>query len=614
MVIGKLLGNRYEIQEKVGGGGMSLVYRAKDIFLNRVVAVKVLREQFANDEEFVKRFRREAQAVASLSHSNIVSIYDVGIEGEIYYLVMELVEGNNLKEIIKEQGPLPLDEAVRITQQICDALQHAHEHQIIHRDVKPHNILLTKKGRAKVTDFGIARAVSTATVTHTKNIMGSVHYFSPEQAKGEIADEKSDIYALGVVLYEMLTGTMPFEGDSPISVALKKINEDPVLPSTLNEKINHSVEQVILRAMSRNPQDRYDSVRQFKEDLTSAFLHDRLEYKYEKKEVSQDTIKIPPLAKQDKQKKNELAAPLKVWTWVMLTLVIIGFILGMYLSATVIARGEVMVPNVEELPAEKAKAVLESNDLFMEIDRKIHHPSIPEGSIVSQEPENQEIVKKKSTVKVVISEGPTMVKVPDLYKTSLISAEVTLSNKGLAVGKRERVYHSIISSGQVIQQDPTAGKEVMQGTEVDLIISRGPEPIWVILPDLSGKSLPQVKAILEEKKLVLGFVQPEMNYSYDKDIVIRQDPGPESEILQGSTVNLVVSSGPGVSGEQANVKVILPNNGTVKIVVEDEKGRNKVYENFHRSGETFERLVRYYGQGFIEVYVNDKLIERQAVE
>lgn len=613
MVIGRLLGNRYEILEKVGGGGMSLVYRAKDIFLNRAVAIKVLREQFANDEEFVKRFRREAQAVASLSHSNIVSIYDVGVEGEVYYLVMEMVEGNNLKEVIKEKGSLPLEEAVRITQQICDALQHAHEHQIIHRDVKPHNILLTKKGRAKVTDFGIARAVSTATVTHTKNIMGSVHYFSPEQAKGEIADEKSDIYALGVVLYEMITGTMPFEGDSPISVALKKINEDPVLPRTLNEKINDAVEQVILRAMSRDPQERYDSVRQFKEDLTSAFLHNRLEYKHEKKGISEDTITIPSISRHA-GKKNDLAAPLKVWAWVMLTLAIIGFILGMYLSATVIARGEVVVPNVVDLPAEKGKAVLKTSDLAMEINRKVHHPSIPVGSIVSQEPKDQEIVKKKSTVKVTVSEGPTMVEVPDLSKSSLISAEVELSNAGLAVGERERVYHSTISSGQVIHQKPEAGKEVMQGTKVNLLISRGPEPIWVIMPDLSGKPLSQVRSILVSNKLVIGFVQPEMNYSYDKDIVIRQDPGAESEILQGSTVNLVVSSGPGVSGEQANVKVALPNNGTVKIVVEDEKGRNKVYENFHRSGETLERLVRYYGRGFIEVYVNDKLIERQPVD
>ena len=245
MVIGKLLSNRYEILEQVGGGGMALVYRAKDVYLNRMVAIKILREQFTNDEEFVTRFRREAQAVASLSHTNIVSIYDVGQDQEIYYIVMEMIEGRDLKELIKEKSPFSVKETLDIAVQICDALAHAHEHKIIHRDVKPHNIIITSEGKVKVTDFGLARAVSTVTVTHTDNIMGSVHYFSPEQARGEIADEKSDIYSLGVVIYEMLTGKVPFEGESPISVALNKIQNDPVPPRQINPQIGEALEKVI---------------------------------------------------------------------------------------------------------------------------------------------------------------------------------------------------------------------------------------------------------------------------------------------------------------------------------------------------------------------------------
>lgn len=550
---GKILDNRYEILEQVGGGGMALVYRARDIYLNRTVAIKFLREQFTSDEEFVSRFRREAQAVASLSHNNIVSIYDVGHSGDTYYLVMEMVEGRNLKELIKEKGPLPLEQAVDIARQICDALEHAHEHRIIHRDIKPHNIIITKGGVVKVTDFGIARAVSTATVTHTGNIMGSVHYFSPEQARGEIADERSDIYSLGVVIYEMVTGVLPFDGESPISVALKKIQNDPVSPREINGQIGEALEKAILIAMNKDPKLRFKSVSDLRANLLSAQLYNRLDKNIPAK-VSEDTVILPKLQKKlaekrgEKARENLMNAPLKVWTWVIVGLIMIGFILGMYLSANVMAREEVTVPDVKEKTVDEATEELKKAGLLLEVSKKANHPTVKEGLIISQSPRGQEIVRKSTKILVTVSGGPSLVNVPDVLHSSVSAAEISLDNYGLD-SVITRVYNSQVPEGEVIDQEPDANTEAAQGSIVKLIVSKGPEPVWIKMPKLTGSSLAEAREILKLNNLTLEVVQPEVSYQYEEEIVIRQDPGPDSEILQGAVVNIVVSAGPGPFGE-----------------------------------------------------------------
>ncbi|MCC2685835.1 MAG: serine/threonine protein kinase, partial [Paenibacillaceae bacterium] len=274
-MIGTRLGDRYEILERIGGGGMAIVYKGHDVLLNRKVAVKVLRDQYVHDDEFIRRFQREAQAAASLSHPNIVSIYDVGKENDVHYIVMEYVEGTTLNEVIKEKAPMQVEEAIHFTSQICDALDHAHSNQIVHRDIKPHNILIGKNGRVKVTDFGIARATTSSTITQTGSVVGSVHYFSPEHAKGVSAGAKSDLYSLGIVLYQMLTGRLPFLGESPISVALKHLQENVEEPRKVNSLIPQSVENIILKSMRKNPDERYSSAKQMQRDLETCLLPER---------------------------------------------------------------------------------------------------------------------------------------------------------------------------------------------------------------------------------------------------------------------------------------------------------------------------------------------------
>ncbi len=599
---------------------MSLVYRAKDVYLNRVVAVKVLREHLTGDEEFVNRFRREAQAVASLSHENIVSVYDVGKDDNVYYLVMEMVEGRNLKEIIRERGPLPVAEAVDIAEQICDALAHAHEHKIIHRDIKPHNIIITEQGKAKVTDFGIARAVSTATVTHTGSIMGSVHYFSPEQAKGEIADEKSDIYSLGVLIYEMLTGVLPFEGESPISVAMKKIHSDPAAPRQFNSQINEAMEQAILTAMNREPRLRYPNVQMLKADLQSALKYNRLEYGPIAGKLSDDTITVPQVHTRRLSRRNKAvkdgnkAAGRAKYIFIISGLAVIGFTLGMYLSALILAGSEVAVPNIKEKTVEEAQKALEDVNLTLEVAGTVNHPTIAKGLIISQEPESATIVKKNSTVRVQVSGGILMVTVPDVTEASLLSAEIALQSKGLLVGEVRRAYHSQIPSGQVIQQDPGSDQEIPQGSSVNLIVSKGPEPVWVEMPSLIGLDLEEAQEIIKSLKLLQGVIDYEASTRYEKGLVIRQDPGADSEILQNTVVNMVVSSGPGPRQQkQKRVLIDLTSSGPVKIIVEDDRGRTVAYERYHNARETVDRNVSYYGQGYIEVYVNNILQRREPV-
>ncbi|TGV26645.1 Stk1 family PASTA domain-containing Ser/Thr kinase, partial [Mesorhizobium sp. M00.F.Ca.ET.186.01.1.1] len=512
---GQRLGGRYQLESRVGGGGMAIVYKARDLILNRPVAVKVLRSQFGTDEDFVNRFRREAQAVASLSHPNVVGVYDVGQEGDTHYMVMEYIEGYTLKEVIIQRGALPVEEAVRIAEQICDALDHAHQNQIIHRDIKPHNIMIGKNGRVKVTDFGIARAVTSATITHTNAMLGSVHYFSPEQARGGITGEKSDIYSLGIVLYEMVTGELPFSGDSPISVALKHLQEPLPEPRQVNPNIPQSVENVILKALVKDPFLRYASAREMLEDLETCLFPERLNEEKLTFPIDEEMTRVVPIitpemmeghthgrtgggqrSRQEPNGDDEEQRPQKKW-WVKALLWVGGiglfFVLAFFgfnfLLNVVPSVPEVPVPYVEGITVSLAEDKLKEKNLVPQIVEEANE-TIEKGMVIRQDPAPPMRLKEKAVVTLYVSKGQELIDMPNLITLPRATAEETLKKNGFKLESVKFVEEEDDKAevGTVIKQSPEANEKVYAGkTSVTVTISKG--KAFVTMPDVRGKSV-----------------------------------------------------------------------------------------------------------------------------
>ena len=426
---GKLLGNRYEIIEKIGNGGMATVYKATDKVLKRNVAVKILRDEFTTDDEFIKRFEVEAQSAARLTHPNIVSIYDVGVDGNLYYIVMELIQGKTLKEIIiKEKGPLPWKWSINVSIQIASALEMAHRNNIIHRDIKPHNIIITEDGVAKVTDFGIAKAVSNSTITAFGTTIGSVHYFSPEHARGGFTDAKSDLYSLGVVMYEMVTGRVPFDADTPVSVALKHMQEEPVEPIELNPNLPIAVNKIIMRALQKDTTLRYQTASEMLVDLKKSLKDpegdfvEELEYDPTAKTQVIDTNAYRD-NKQTKNSSGKKDGKFKTFVkthkglsiFIGLLLLFVLSLGGTMLVLNLTNPPEVAMPNVVGLSKEEAQKEIENVKLKFEIEKEEYNKDVPEGFIISQDPTYMEKfnkVKQGSTVKVVVSKGEEKTTVP----------------------------------------------------------------------------------------------------------------------------------------------------------------------------------------------------------
>ncbi|MCJ8011265.1 Stk1 family PASTA domain-containing Ser/Thr kinase [Paenibacillus sp. KQZ6P-2] len=572
-MIGHELGGRYEIIERIGGGGMALVYKAHDLLLGRNVAVKVLRQQFVHDEEFIRRFRREAQSAASLSHPNVVSIYDVGQEDEIHYIVMEYVEGHNLNEIIKERAPLQVDEAVRIASQICDALDHAHHNQIIHRDIKPHNILIGRNGRVKVTDFGIARAVTSTTITQTGSVIGSVHYFSPEHAKGVVTGEKSDLYSLGIVLYQMLTARLPFLGESPISVALKHLQEEFEEPREVNPLIPQSVENIILKSMRKNPQERYQSAKEMLHDLETCLLPERRnEKKIDFNDIDdEDRTRVIPAIKpqhigaspvrsrpapadhdEDQDDRPAPAAkPKKTWgkpaLWIGLTLLLLLAMAGlaMYVNHKLVVPN-VTVPSV--LNKTEADARKELSDLGLEVDPQVireYKPDVKEGYVYEQSKPADTVVKKGSIIQLSVGAAKPLKKMPDLRGSSYEEAVRSLKDLGFKENNiKKNEEFSDESVNKVISQDPGANTEQDPDmAQVTLTVSKGPKQVK--MPNLID--LTQEKAV--QKLRANGFttdptIEQEASYTVERGKVIKQFPyDPGMDANPGDKIVLTISSG-----------------------------------------------------------------------
>lgn len=573
----KIFGGRYEVLERLGAGGMAIVYKAKDLLLNRIVTIKVLREQFASDEDFIRRFRREAQSAASLSHPNIVSVYDVGKDGDTEYIVMEYVEGRNLKEIIREYAPLSTDQSINLGRQITEAIQNAHEHHIIHRDIKPHNILVTSDGHAKVTDFGIARAVSSATVTHTGDIIGSVHYLSPEQAKGLPSNEQSDIYSLGIILYELITGKVPYDGETPIAIALKHLQEQPVLPSKINPRIEKEFETVIMRAIAKSPEQRYLSAKDLLEDLKhiqagrpitqlKISLADDPEATQTHKGMGKA---LAPIIAKDSIEKNSIeknSSPRKPknkkrWIWIIGSIVLLFFLLVGWMTWKYFTVETTKVPDVV------GKTVPVAGD-FIKQDKLKLSPNVTyefsdkveKDLIVDQDPKAETTVKVGREIDVVVSKGPDMGKFPDVTTGQMTKADAEnlIQNAGFTGTITYDTKPSAkVPSDDVSEQDPAVNASWPKNGPIHLTLSSGPQLITINMPNVIGKTSADAQKILAVDNKLVVLVETQDSTTSPVDVVMSTNPNPGETIQQGDQVTMVVSRGPGPVASGIDAKAIL---------------------------------------------------------
>lgn len=626
-MIGRTLDKRYTVLEHIGGGGMADVYRAHDKLLDRSVAVKVLRSQFANDEEFVTRFRREAQAAARLSHHNIVNMYDVGKDEEVHYIVMEYISGETLKERILRE-PLPIEMAVRIAADIAEALEHAHQNNLVHCDIKPHNILMTRAGRIKVTDFGIARAVSSATMHHTATIIGSVHYFSPEQAKGAAVGAKSDIYSLGVVLYEMLTGTVPFNGETPISIALKHLQEEPRPIRELKPEVPPLLEAIVLKAMAKDVANRYNDISEMITDLKSVQNYFRDDHTRRLSRGDFPTQILPrldePITSQvnsgtviesDKNpllKKNNS----KKVVWGLVLLLLFGFMIGAFFAfGKFWSNNEVTVANVVGKQVDIARSILTNQNLRVNVTES-YNDKVAAGNVISQFPEANSIVKEQRMINIVVSKGGEVTVVPDLRGLSRRDAELQLKNAGLVLGRIDEQFNADAPADTIINQQPRPPAQVNKNTAIDLVVSKGAGPRKFALPDFRGTPLNTVNTQVESLKLKVGKVTEEVNDKYPVGTIIGQNPAPSTEITEGAAVDFTVAKGGASANKKAVVQIAVPEGAirqAVQIVITDSNGRRVVYENVHKPGDKIEKTVDGVGQVRVQVYINGVLLQEQTI-
>ncbi|MBQ1342733.1 MAG: Stk1 family PASTA domain-containing Ser/Thr kinase [Firmicutes bacterium] len=628
-MIGKVFNNRYQIQEKLGAGGTAIVYRGQDLLLNRAVTIKILREEFANNGELVRRFRHEAQAVASLSHSNIVSVYDVGYEDNMHYIVMEFVEGESLKEYIKRKGPLRLSEACNIITQILAGVQHAHEHGIIHRDIKPHNILLGVDGRAKVTDFGIAVGMSDVTMTYnsTTRIMGSVHYISPEQVQGQAATDKSDIYSCGVVFYEMLTGRVPYQGETPISIAMQHVQGELALPNQVNPQVPASISYVVTRAMRRNPETRYDSAAEMADAVRAAYQSVQ---ESEGDQVTDATISMRNPLKRKKDGKSVIIerakdeeddgetsrrfTPGRI-ALLALAVALVGAIIWMatQLTGMLIHDDTATVPLVTGQSQAEAEAALTAAGLVAKIEYEASD-TVDEGIVISQSVSDGQKVSKGREIELTVSSGAAKVEVPPLVGSSQRIAQLTLTNLGLNV-EIDSEYNSEVDKDQVILQSPEGGTQVEPGSTVKLLISLGEEPVRFNMINMVGLTQAEAQKYISDNKLNLASINRERSDEVEAGIVIGQTPGEGVSVASGDEVTLTVSEGPGPTLRSYVVNYRLPEdvdeNGeavellhTVTITVDDIKGSREVFSQQLSGGSSVAYTADYYNRGVITLYVD----------
>lgn len=581
-MIGKILANRYEILEKRGSGGMADVFKARDRLLNRFVAVKVLKDELRDDKEFVERFKIEAQSAAGLSHPNIVSVHDVGVEDGIHYFIMEYVDGMSLKDYIKHVGALNWHEAAEFAGSICDAIDHAHKKNIIHRDIKSHNILLTREGVVKVADFGIARAVTSSTVIHGgKNVVGSVHYFSPEQALGKAIDFKSDIYSIGVVLYEMLTGKLPFIGDSAFQVARMQIETQPKPPIELQSDMPRAMNDIALKALQKQPQMRYRSAAEMHADLKAVLQNPSFHIAQDPEATrymsntqtetmvapkAEDTIvqpdgfadrmskiandpnrdsyhapdyvteeqEVPKAPETPKKKKS------KTPIWIALLVVVaMAFGVGAYFLMN--DSTTLTVPNLLGMTFEEATKKYESEDVILVKDGEDYSDEYDEGEIMEQTPQERERIEKPVEIKVKISLGKMELELDDYKNRDYTAVEKELTAKGLSV-KKVFEKNDEYPKDVIYDQSPAIGSQMQKGDRITLYISNGPSIAKVKVPNLLGHSESDAKALLKSKNLLVGTITPQES-TQPKGTVLSQTIAEDTEVNENTEISFTISTG-----------------------------------------------------------------------
>jgi serine/threonine protein kinase/beta-lactam-binding protein with PASTA domain len=639
-VTGKILGNRYEILEEIGNGGMAHVYKAKCMLLNRFVAVKILRSEFVSDEEFLARFNAEAQAAAALSHPNIVSIYDVGREGNIEYIVMEYVEGKTLKEYIRENKLLPWRQAVDFAIQIASALNCAHKKGIIHRDIKPQNIMLAADGVLKVTDFGIARAASSSSVTITGSAMGSVHYLSPEQARGGYTDAKSDIYSLGIVMYEMVTGKLPFDGENPVTVAIKQIQEKPVSPRDYNLAVPLSVEKIILRAMDKDQNMRYQTTLDMLGDLEAVRINPEASLSPQLQDTEGATKKIPAVKPEqlhtkiiedeknsappeDKagQKKDEEGSKMnkaekKAVIWAVITSVaivaalIVGAMAVIFPDMLKGSAKDIQVPSLVGESFEDVKDLYEEQGISVKVEGEQYSDEYSVGEIIFQDPKAGRLHRLPFTINVIVSKGNEEFILDDYSKRSFIDTKIDLEDKNIVVEEVEQESEDI-PQNMVIKTVPPAKSKVKAGNKVTVFVSTGIKEKPVIVPSLEGFDIQQARKILSENKLGEPNVK-EVYSDKEKGVVVKQSIPASTEVREYTVIELEVSKGPELRTKDVDIRIPQEKNSThIKILQDGVTIHDQTH--YKSEGTAFGITISGRGKVVLELYYDGKLSEKMTV-
>ena len=548
----RVLSGRYELLEKIGDGGMAVVYKGKDKLLNRFIAVKILRPEFTKDATFVENFKRESQAAAGLSHPNIVGVYDVGREGNINYIVMELIEGDTLNKIIEREAPMDYRKVIDISKQVAQALRIAHKNKIIHRDVKPHNIMITEDGVVKLADFGIARAVNDATLSTGSKIVGSVHYFSPEQARGNYVDERSDIYSLGIVMYEMLTGKVPFDGDNPVTVALKHINEEIVPPIELEPGIPPALDRCVMKATSKYQTNRYANADELIQELenisfvttvTDGTIFESSEVKEKRnkrrEEYEKEVEKEVEERERERKKKSRKKAAI-----IIAVILVLAAAAGGFTAWKMGAFSDTMeTPDLLDMTLEEATAYAEESGIRIKQGKDIYSSDYAEGRVCLQDPEPGTEMPKGGVIRINVSKGSKEGLVPNVVGMQEDEVEGFLKEHGYVLGN-VKVITSPEDEGLVLEQSPVAGTSLDKESSIDIVVSDGEGVEKASVPSVTRMPLEDAKKEITSAGFEVGNITYDYNESIGKGYVTYQQWQAGMMLEKGTSIDLEVSQGP----------------------------------------------------------------------